>query len=132
LTFVSQWESGGWVVHGLKRIAKATIMASGVTLGSIPILVFFHIFAPLLAPLVGGYWVGSRYHLSDAEAFLLGCSAATAVGLPLLLIQHEFGFFSYLTTLAIIYFTLIFAVYTGALISIFAWIGSHAASSDVA
>lgn len=114
------------MVEGSKRIAKALTLASGVTLGSIPLLLFFHIFAPLLAPLVGGCWAGARYHLSDAEAFLLGCLTAVVIELPLLLIQHVFGFFSYLTPLAIVYFSLIFAVYSGALISIFAWIGSHA------
>jgi hypothetical protein len=120
------------VIDHVKRIAKAMTMASGVSLGSIPLLVFFHILAPLLAPLVGGYWVGARYRLSDAESFLLGLGTAAVVGLPLPIIQHIFGFFSYLSPLAIVYFTVIFAVYTGAIVSIFAWIGSHATSSDAA
>jgi hypothetical protein len=120
------------VIDHVKRIAKAMTMASGVSLGSIPLLVFFHILAPLLAPLVGGYWVGARYRLSDAEAFLLGLGTVLSIGLPLLLIQHLFGLFSYLSPVAIIYFIGIFAVYTGAIVSIFAWIGSHATSSGAA
>ena len=119
------------MIDHVKRIAKAMMMASGVSLGSIPLLVFFHVLAPLLAPLVGGYWVGARYRLSDAESFLLGLATAVVVGLPLPLIQRVFGFFSYLSPLAIVYFTVIFGVYTGAIVSVFAWIGSHATGSDV-
>ena len=118
------------MIDHVKRIAKAMAMASGVSLGSIPLLVFFHVLAPLLAPLVGGYWVGARYRLSDAESFMLGLATAVMVGLPLPLIHRVFGFFSYLSPLAIVYFTVIFGVYTGAIVSIFAWIGSHATTSE--
>jgi hypothetical protein len=113
------------VIKRASRMLKAMVMTSGMTLGSIPLLAVFHFLAPLLAPIVGGYWAGAHFRLSDSEAFFLGLSAAVLVGLPLPLLQHILGFFSYLSPIAIAYFTVIFAVYTGGLVSVFAWLGSY-------
>jgi hypothetical protein len=123
-------KGGVGVIDRIKRMLKAMMMTSGLTLGSIPLLALFHFLAPLFAPVVGGYWAGAHFRLSNQEAFLLGLTAAVVVGLPLPLIQQVLGFFSYLSPLAIAFFTIIFAVYTGGLVGFFAWFGSSTAKGD--
>jgi hypothetical protein len=118
------------MVHKVVRMAKATVLAIGLTaLFVIPGLMI-HIPLWLLAPLSGGYMTGGLRRLSGGEACALGLTLGLMVGLPAPLAHHELGFLSSLSSLAIIFFSCVAAVYYGTLITIAAWYGGTVARRE--
>jgi hypothetical protein len=114
------------------RMFKATSIANGVTMLSIAPLAVFHIVAPIFAPMVGGYWAGSNLRMTERESVVLGVVTVVLVGIPLPFIQQVFGYFHYLSPLAIDFFAITFALYAGGLVGIFAWLGGSSARADEA
>lgn len=117
-------------MNRLARMSKATAIASGVTIASTAPLFVFHVIAPIFAPMVGGYWAGSNLALTEGESALLALITAIVAGAPLPVMQQGFGFFHYLSPIAIDIFAATFAVYAGGLTGIFAWWGGSVARSE--
>jgi hypothetical protein len=107
------------------RVARAALLAVGLTgVFLIPTLLT-HIGLGLVAPISSGYMTGRLRKLSGGEAAAVGLILALCIGLPLPIAQHEFGFLSQLSVVAVIFLSGVVAVYYGALVGITAWYGGH-------
>jgi len=110
---------------GLRRVLGASLQAVALT-GIFLIPTFFmHIGIVLVVPLSSGYMTGRLRRLSLGEAAAVGLILAICVWVPLPVAQHEFGFLSQLSSVAVIFLSGVVAVYYGALVGIAAWFGGH-------
>ena len=113
------------VLGSMGRVARAALLAVGLTgIFLIPTLLT-HIGLGLVAPISSGYMTGRLRKLSGGEAAAVGLILALCIGLPLPIAQHEFGFLSQLSVVAVIFLSGVVAVYYGALVGITAWYGGH-------
>jgi hypothetical protein len=83
-----------------------------------------------LAPLSSGYMTGRLRRLRLEEAAAVGLLLVLSVWVPLPVAQHEFGFLSQLSSIAVIFLSGVVAVYYGALVGIAAGIGGHLAREE--
>jgi len=122
---VADADSHRSVLESIGRVARAALLAVGLTgIFLIPTLLT-HIGLGLLAPISSGYMTGRLRKLSGGEAAAVGLILALCVGLPLPIAQHEFGFLAQLSVVAVIFLSGVVAVYYGALVGIAAWYGGY-------
>ena len=113
------------VLGSIGRVARAALLAVGLTgIFLIPTLLT-HIGLGLVAPISSGYMTGRLRKLSGGEAAVVGLILALCIGLPLPIAQQEFGFLSQLSVVAVIFLSGVVAVYYGALVGITAWYGGY-------
>jgi hypothetical protein len=107
------------------RIVRATLLAIVLTgIFLIPSLLT-HIALGLVAPISSGYMTGRLRRLSGGEATAIGLILVLCVGLPAPIAQSQFGAFSQLSSVAIVFLSGVVAIYYGALVAIAAWYGGH-------
>ena len=118
--------------HTAGRIAGASLLAVGLTgIFLIPTLLT-HIGLGLVAPISSGYMTGRLRRLSGGEALAVAIILGLVIGFPAPFAQREFGFLSQLSTLAIVFFSGVVAVYYGTLIGIMGWYGGRLARRESA
>jgi len=118
-------EDRGPRLTSIGRVARAALLALGLTgIFVIPTLLT-HIGLGLVAPISSGYMTGRLRKLSGGEAAAIALILGLCVGLPVPIAQHEFGFLNQLSSLAVIFLSSTVAVYYGALVGIAAWYGGH-------
>jgi hypothetical protein len=113
------------LLESIGRVARATLLAVGLTAIFLIPTLLTHIGLGLVAPISSGYMTGRLRKVSGGEALAIALILALCVGLPLPIAQREFGFLSQLSSLAVIFISGVVAVYYGALVGIAACYGGH-------
>jgi len=78
-----------------------------------------------LGPIIGGFAAGAALRLRMAEAFVLGIVLALAIGLPAPFLLTELGILPHLATAALIFFSLLAAIYIGVFSMAGAYLGAQ-------
>ncbi len=78
-----------------------------------------------LGPIIGGFAAGAALRLRAAEAFSLGVALALLIGLPAPLLLTELGILPHLAIAALVFFSLLAAVYIGVFSMAGAYFGSQ-------
>lgn len=78
-----------------------------------------------LGPIIGGFAAGAALRLRAAEAFILGVVLALLIGLPAPILLTELGILPHLATAALVFFSLLAAVYIGVFSMAGAYLGAQ-------
>lgn len=119
------------VLHMLRRLGKALLVATGLSLLACVPTMITHLPTALLAPITAGYTTGGILRLSGRESLVLSLVFLLLVGLPLPIAHARYGVLATLATPTVVFFAAVAAVYYAVLIGAFAWIGGGGLEDDV-
>ena len=122
----------GTALHALRRLGKAMLIATGLSLLTCSPTMITHLPTALLAPITAGYTTGGILKLNGTEALGLSLAFLLLIGLPLPIVHARYGVLGTLGTPTVVFFSVVAAVYYAVLVGAFAWIGGGGLSDAAA